>query len=59
MGIVMNVRLGDAVKRDDLLATLHVGEKSDKIGAYNLLKRAIVIGGEKPEVKPLIQAVVE
>ena len=59
VGIVMNVRLGDIVKRGDLLATLHVGEKSDKIGAYNLLKRSIVIGDEKPEVKPLIQAVIE
>ena len=59
VGIVMNVRLGDTVKRGDLLATLHVGEKSDKIGAYNLLKRSIVIGDEKPEVKPLIQAVIE
>jgi pyrimidine-nucleoside phosphorylase len=59
VGIVMNVRLGDAVKKGDVLATLHVGEKSDRIGAFNLLKRSIVIGDEKPEAKPLIQAVVE
>ena len=59
VGIVMNVRLGDGVKKGDLLATLHVGERSDRIGAYNLLKRSIVIGDEKPAVRPLIQAVVE
>jgi len=59
VGIVMNVRLGDAVKKGDVLATLHVGERSDRIGAYNLLKKSIVIGDEKPEAKPLIQAVVE
>ncbi len=59
VGIVMNKRLGEAVKRDELLATMHVGEKSDKVGAYNLLKRSIVIGDEKPEPKPLIQAVIE
>ena len=59
VGIVMNVRVGDAVKKGDLLATLHVGEKSDRIGAFNLLKKSIVIGDEKPEAKPLIQAVVE
>ena len=59
VGIVMNVRLGDAVKKGDTLATLHVGEKSDKVGAYNLLKKSIVIGDEKPELKPLIQAGVE
>jgi thymidine phosphorylase len=55
----MNVRVGDAVKKGDLLATLHVGEGSDRIGAFNLLKKSIVVGDEKPEAKPLIQAVVE
>lgn len=59
VGIVMHVRLGDAVRRDDLLATLHVGPKSDRIGAYNLLMKSIEIGDEAPERKPLIQAVVE
>ncbi len=59
VGIVMHARLGDAVRRDDLLATLHAGESSDRIGAYNLLRRAIVIGDEKPERRPLIRAVVE
>ena len=55
----MNVRLGDAVKKGDVLATLHVGERSDRIGAYNLLKHSIIIGDEKPAIKPLIHAVVE
>ena len=59
VGIVMRKRLGDAVRRGESLATLHVGPKSDRVGAYNLLKRSIVIGDEKPEVPPLIQAVVE
>ena len=47
------------MKRDDVLATLHVGEKSDRIGAYNLLKRSIEIGDAKPEPVPLIRDVVE
>ncbi len=59
VGIVMHKRLGDAVKRDELLATLHIGGKSDRIGAYNLLRRSIEIGDEKPDLKPLIRAVVE
>ncbi len=59
VGIVMRKRLGDAVKDGDVLATLHVGEKSDRIGAYNLLLKSIGIGDEKPEPRPLIQAVVE
>ena len=55
----MHKRLGDPVKRDEALATLHVGEKSDRIGAYNLLMKSIEIGEEPPARKPLIHAVVE
>ncbi len=59
VGIVMRKRLGEQVKRGDVLATLHVGEKSDRVGAFNLLKKSIVIGDAPIEVPPLIQAVVE
>ena len=59
VGIVMKVRVGDRVKKGDVLCTLHAGEKSDRTGAYNLMKRSISISDEKPEARPLIQAVVE
>lgn len=59
VGIVMKKRVGDAVKSGDVLCTLHVGERSDRIGAYNLMKRAIHIVDDKPEKKPLILGVVE
>ena len=59
VGIIMKKRLGEAVRRGETLCTLHVGERSDRVGAYNLMLRSIVIGDERPEVKPLIQAVVE
>ena len=59
VGIVMKKRIGDAVKKGDVLCTLHVGEKSDRMGAYNMVRRAIHIGDEKPEKKALILAVVE
>ena len=59
VGIVMRKRLGDPVKKNDVLATLHVGEKSDRIGAYNLLRRSIRVGDVPPEKQPLIHAVVE
>ena len=59
VGIVMKVRLGDAVKAGDVLCTLHAGEKSDRTGAYNLMKRSIVISDARPEKKPLIQAVID
>ena len=59
VGIVIKKRLGDRVKRGDVLCTMHVGEKSDRTGAYNLLRRSIVVGDRPAEKKPLIQAVVE
>lgn len=59
VGIVMKKRIGDRVRAGDVLATLHVGEKSDRIGAYNLLKRSLKIGSEPVEKPTLIHAVVE
>ncbi|MBQ3574446.1 MAG: thymidine phosphorylase [Clostridia bacterium] len=59
VGIVMKKRVGDAVKKGDVLCTLHVGEKSDRIGAYNLMKKSIEISDKKVTKQPLIQAVVE
>ena len=52
-------RNGDRVRRGESLCTLHVGEHSDRIGAYNLLKRALVIGKEPVQKPPLVHAVVE
>lgn len=59
VGIVMHKRVGDSVKKGDKLCTLHVGERSDRTAAYNLMKRSIQISSEKPERKPLILAVIE
>ena len=59
VGIVIKKRVGDAVQKGDVLCTLHAGPKSDRMGAYNLLKRSIRISKEKPEKQPLIRAVVE
>lgn len=59
VGVVMKKRVGDAVKKGDVLCTLHVGEKSDRVGAYNLLKQSIVISDQRVCKQSLIQAVVE
>ena len=59
VGVVMHKRVGDPVRRGDVLCTLHVGEHSDRIGAYNLLRRAIRIGSEPVQKPALIRAVVE
>ena len=59
VGLVMKVRLGDKVKKGDVLCTLHAGENSDRIGAHNLMRRSITIGDTKPAPQPLILSVVE
>lgn len=59
VGIVIKKRIGDRVRAGEVLATLHVGEKSDRIGAYNLLKRSLKIGKEPVKKPTLIHAVVE
>ncbi len=59
VGIVMHKRVGDRVRRNELLATLHVGERSDRIGAYNLLQRALKIGPDPVSRPTLIHDVIE
>ena len=59
VGLVMKVRVGDKVKKGDVLCTLHAGDTSDRTGAHNLIRQSIVIGDEQPESLPLIRAVVE
>lgn len=59
VGLIMKKRIGDRVRRGDVLVEMRVGEKSDTIGAFNLLKNAITVC-ETPAAKPkLIHAVIE
>lgn len=58
VGIVLSKKLGDSVKKGDLLATLY-GNDSHKIqSAKARLKESILIADSKPEVAPLIHGVV-
>ena len=59
VGLVMKVRVGDRVKKGDVLCTLHAGDRSDRVAAYNLVRKSIRIGEQKPAPQPLIRAVVE
>ncbi|MBE5809208.1 MAG: pyrimidine-nucleoside phosphorylase, partial [Clostridiales bacterium] len=59
VGIVMKKRVGDPVKRGETVCTLHVGDRSDKVGAYNLMLSALKFGREPVEPPKLIHAVVE
>lgn len=58
-GIVMKKRIGDRVHKGDVLATLHVGEQSDHVGAYDLLRQSLKIGKDPVKRPTLIHAVVE
>ena len=58
VGLVMRVRLGDAVRAGEPLATLYINRPELAQEAAEKLRRAIVIEEEKPELPPLIYAAV-
>lgn len=58
VGLVMDVRLGDAVKAGDSLATLYLNRRELANTAVAEMQRAIAITQEKPALPPLIYAAV-
>ena len=58
VGLVMRVRLGDAVHAGEPLATLYINRPELAQEAAQRLQGAIVIEEEKPELPPLIYAAV-
>lgn len=58
VGLVMDVRLGDAVKAGDSLATLYLNRRELANDAVAEMQRAIAIVQEKPALPPLIYAAV-
>ena len=59
VGIVMQKRVGDFVRRGDTLLTLHANAHSDVAGAMTILGRAVTLSQEKVTPPELIHAVVE
>lgn len=59
VGIVMQKRVGEKVRRGEALATLHAGEHSDIAGAMTLLNRSVSYSDSPVEAPELIHAVVE
>ena len=59
VGIVMQKRVGDFVRRGDPLLTLHANAHSDVAGAMTILGRAVTLSQEKVTPPELIHAVVE
>ena len=58
VGLVMDVRLGDAVKVGDSLATLYLNKRELANDAIARMQQAISITKEKPELPPLVYAAV-
>ena len=58
VGLIMDVRLGDAVEVGDSLATLYLNRRELANDAVAQMQKAIVISEEKPELPPLIYAAV-
>lgn len=58
-GILLKKKIGDAVKKDDVIAKLYASEERLFDEAEKRYQSAVVIGKNRPEKKPLILARVE
>ena len=58
VGLVMQVRLGDYVKKGDALATLYINQPEQAKEATARLQAAITLTQEQPELPPLVYAAV-
>ena len=58
-GLILHKKYGDAVKSDDVIATLYTDSTQRGDSAAQLYRAAITIGTEKPPVRPLVYARVE
>ena len=58
-GLVLHKKYGDAVKSDDVIATLYTDSTQRGDSAAQLYREAITIGAEEPPVRPLVYARVE
>lgn len=57
-GIVMKKRLGDAVRKGELLAVVYSASEEKCGGAAAFLRQAVFIGKEKAEIPPLVLKVI-
>ncbi len=58
-GIVMKVRLGDEVKKGDVLAVIHTSTEKRAENAAKLISNAILISGDKPAPSQLILDIIK
>ena len=58
VGLVMQVRLGDYVRKGDALATLYINQPEQAREATARLQAAVTLTQEQPELPPLVYAAV-
>jgi pyrimidine-nucleoside phosphorylase len=58
-GIVLSKKVGNPVKKDDILATLYSNDKAKLEKASKIAKDAFVISKDKPELRKLIMEIIE
>lgn len=58
VGIVLEKKVGDAVKAGDTLAVLHANDPDKLAAAKNRLRQAYTIEKERPALRPLIYGIV-
>ena len=58
-GIVLSKKVGNQVKKDDILATLYSNDKAKLEKASKIAKDAFVISIQKPELPKLIKEIIE
>ena len=56
VGLVMDVRIGDFVKRGDALATLHLNKPEQAERAIARMQQAVKLTADKPAIPPLVYA---
>ena len=59
VGILMKKRYGDFIHANEPYAQLYVNDASRLDEAMELIKKAVVISGEKPEELPLVYEIIE
>lgn len=59
VGVMMSVRVGDQVRKDAMLAELHINDTKNAEAARDMVSNAIRIGPAFPAIPPLVYEVVE
>jgi len=58
-GVILARKVGDTVRKGDLLAIMHVNDRKRLKEAQGMLEAAFTVGTEPPEKRPLVYKIIE